>query len=93
MTLLTRLIAPLPGEVKLPVHQFMGELAEIRRGESTRAQLISEFNLSTPEETQLDLLIAQMAADNVSRAEVHDVLLLGEYGLRTEAQVLTRFGF
>lgn len=98
MTLLTRLIAPqeLGGgvtEVKLPVHQFLAALAEVRRGEVTRAQLIAGFSLDASEEEQLDTFISRMAADSISREEVHDVLMLAENGFRTPAQVLTRLGF
>lgn len=92
MSLLTRLVAPLAGEEKLPVHQFLAALAEIRRGQITRAQLISGFAVSVAQEAQLDTFIARMASDTLTREEVHDVLLLAENGFRTPAQVMTRLG-
>ncbi len=95
MTLMTRLIDPNPGEVKLPVHQFMAALAELARGEVTRAQVIAFFSLSASEETQLDEFIANQAGSGsklINRQEIHDVLMLGEIGAYNVSQALTRLG-
>lgn len=92
MSLLTRLIEPLPGEDKIAVHQFMAALAEYKRGAATGAQVVAAFNLDAIETTQLQNWLDNLDADTISRAEIHDVLLLGEVGLYSQAQVIARLG-
>ena len=93
MSLLTRLIDPLDGEEKIPVHQFTAGLAEVFRGQITRSQFIAGFGIKPDEEAQLDSFISHLAGSTLTREEVHDVLLLAENGFRTPSQVLTRLGF
>jgi hypothetical protein len=50
------------GETKIHVHQFMGALGELERGKMTRAQVISAYNLSASEQTELDTLTARILA-------------------------------
>lgn len=89
MSLLTRLIDPLPGEEKLPVHQFMAGLAEVQRGHITKQQLIVEFNLNQAEQQQLN---TWLNTGNTDRLEVHDILLLGENGNYPLSFVQSRLG-
>jgi hypothetical protein len=51
-----RLIGPDPA--KIPVHNFMAALGEFERGKVTRAQVITAFELSGAEGTELDALTA-----------------------------------
>jgi hypothetical protein len=92
MSLLTRLIDPAEGEEKLPVHQFMAGLAEYKRGAITGPQLVEAFNLSGAEATQLQNFLDNLDGDAIDRALIHDVLLLGETGLYSAAQVVSRLG-
>jgi hypothetical protein len=95
MSLLSRLVDPAEGEVKLRSHQFMAALAELKRGEVTRAQVVAAFGLSASEETQLDTFIDNHAGTGskaINREEIHDALLLGEAGHYTLAQVKARLG-
>lgn len=85
MSLLSRLVSPAPGEDKLPVHQFMAALAELKRGVSqvSIASIASFFNLSAGEQTDLQTFVDQQAGDVIAREEIHDVLMLGEVGAYT----------
>lgn len=85
MGLLTRLVAPLPGEVKIPVHQFMAALAEFKRGAPnvTIVAIGTAFGLSAPELVELDAFVANQLGDVITREMVHDVLMLGEDGIYT----------
>ena len=58
MGLYERLLQVGDGEVKIPVHQFMSALSEFERGGMTRAQVVTAFNLSAGEGTELDALTA-----------------------------------
>ena len=58
MSLIERLIGT--EEPKLPVHQLMSALGEWERGKMTRAQVISGFGLTTPEEAELDAIFGKM---------------------------------
>lgn len=98
MSLLRRLVKPdrQAGETKLPVHQFAAGIAEYKRGEITGTDIASRFELSP---TEITALIDWLAIINSSgktmleiRAEVEDVLLLGEGGIYTLEEVQTRFG-
>jgi hypothetical protein len=80
-------------EPKLPVHQFMAALAEYKRGAITGAQVVSAFNLSQAETTQLQSFLSRLDSNNLSREMIHDILMLGEYGLYNRSFVLSRLGF
>jgi hypothetical protein len=92
MSLLTRLVLPSEGEVKLPVHQFMAELAELQRGEIVVAKMYVDFNLDAAEQLQLDNFIIEMTGGGFNRDEFHDVMMMGERGFYTPAEILTRLG-
>lgn len=90
MSLLTRLVAPLPGEEKLPVHQFTSELAEHMRGEIPKQKMVDDFILTPTEEAQLDAFILEMQGASFTREEFHDVMMMGEVGFYTPAEITTR---
>ena len=92
MSLLTRLVEPdrLAGEIKIPVHQFMAELAELQRGKIVKQKIVDDFNLTAPEEANLDAFIAAMVGGAFDRNEFHDVMMMGERGLYTPAEVTAR---
>lgn len=93
MSLLDRLINPsLKGEDKLPVHQFMAALAEYKRGAITKQNVVDAFELSTEEATQLQNFLDNLDSETINRGMIHDILLLGETGLYTKAQVKNRLG-
>ena len=96
MSLLTRLVAPLEGETKLPVHQFTAGIAEYRRGEMSGAEMASRFGLSPTEITALNNWLAAIDSGGQSaievRTETEDVLMLGESGIYSLAEVQTRLG-
>ena len=81
MSLVTRLVAPLEGEDKLPVHQFTAAIAEYKRDELLGADLVSKFNLSGDEITTLQqwqTVIDASGDANTWRAVLEDVFILGE---------------
>lgn len=92
MSLLSRLVAPAVGEVKLPVHQFMAALAELKRGAPgvDVASISSAFDLTAGEQTELATLVTNHYLDLVSREMIHDVLMLGEDNLYTVQQCEAR---
>jgi hypothetical protein len=92
MSLLTRLISPNAGEVKLPVHQFMSALSEYKRKIISSSQLATAFNLTIEEQTQLNAFLTNMDTDVINREVLHDVLMLGEGGYYTITQVKNRLG-
>ena len=96
MSLVTRLVAPLEGEDKLPVHQFTAGIAEVRRGEISGAEMASRFGLSAGEITALNNWFSAMDAGGQTpteiRTETEDVLMLGERGYYSLAEVNTRLG-
>ena len=72
-----------PGEQKIGVHQFMAGLAELGRGQATRAQVIAAFAITPAEEPELDFIIGKAtpltAAQRFQfRQVLHDILLLAE---------------
>ena len=91
MGVLTRLVGPLEGETKLPVHQFMAALAEYKRGAITGAQVAEAFVLDSDEENDLQTFLDGMDG-TLTREKVHDVLMLGERKLYTLAKVQTELG-
>lgn len=92
MSLLTRLIAPVGEEEKIPVHQFMAALAEHRRGspDMLLADIHAAFNLDAGEQATLATVIQNHNLDGISRELIHDVLMLGEQGIYTLAEVQSR---
>jgi len=86
--LVERLIGSSDTLVKLPVHQFIGAIAENKRGILTAAQVTAMFNLDAGEQADVVTILAGSA----TREIMHDVLMLGERGLYTQAQVETRLG-
>lgn len=82
MSLLTRLVDPQPGEEKIPVHQFMAAVSELKRGAPgvTVATIASTFELSASEETELEAFVSTYYTDGINRGLIHDVLMLGEGG-------------
>lgn len=89
MSLLTRLVDPLPGEEKLPIHQFQAGIAEFKRGFITAQQFFNAFNLSASEQTQMT---TWFSTGNTDRLQVHDILLLGEAGYYDVNTCKTRLG-
>lgn len=87
MSLLTRLVKPVAGEIKIPVHQFMAALAEYKRpdGLMTGVRLATTFDLSSAEITQLQNFLDRVDNDSITREEIHDVLMLAE----TNPQIYT----
>ncbi len=79
-------------EPKIPVHQFMAALAEYKRGAISGAQIVSTFGLSGPEATALQQFLINLDGDTINRAMIHDILLLGETGLYTKTNVMSRLG-
>jgi hypothetical protein len=83
---------------KLPVHQFQAALFEWELGAVTRADVITAFGITVPEETELDWLKARYldAVTNGKRDEfkqvVDNVLLLAEQSLfyTNQSEVQTR---
>jgi hypothetical protein len=94
MSLMTRLVAPLPGEDKLPVHQFMAALAELYRGAPgvTQGSIATAFNLTAGEQTQLANFVSQQSGGAINREMIHDVLMLGELGIYSVQNCLNRLG-
>lgn len=85
MSLLTRLVNPAEDEAKIPVHQFMGVLAEYKRGAPgvTLSAINSAFSLAGQEQTDLAFVANLFVSDVITREMIHDVLMLGEYGIYT----------
>lgn len=93
MSLLTRLVDPQPGEEKIAVHQFLAAIAEFTRGAPgvTVQRFVEEFNLNAAEEAQLVAwYTTEVATGNLTRERIHDVLLLGEVGIYSVSQVMSR---
>ena len=86
MALYERLVLSSETEPKIPVHQFMAAIAEAVRGQVTRAQIITAFELRVEDETDLDFLITKVGTLAVGEKfeftrVLHDILLLAERGL------------
>ena len=83
---------------KIPVHQFYAALAEYAAGAITRAGLVSYFQMSAEDETELDALIADYQAAPADRKQeflefVHRIFILAEVkapGYDTKAALNTR---
>jgi len=92
MSLLSRLVSPAPGEDKLPVHQFMAAVAELKRAAPgvTVSSIATAFGLSAGEQTELESFLNTLYVDGISRELIHDVLMLGEDNLYTLQQCADR---
>ena len=92
MSLLTRLVAPAPGEIKLPVHQFMAAIAELQRGapDLTIADVVVAFDLSPSEQVELNSVVANLYVNGISRDLIHDTLMLGEESIYSLPEVQAR---
>jgi hypothetical protein len=94
MGLVTRLVSPADGEIKLPVHQFTAALGEYKRGELSGAAIIAMFSLSAGEQTTLSNWLSNIDLSGQTateiRTEVEDILELGEQGLYDVATVTSR---
>lgn len=92
MSLITRLVAPAPGEIKLPVHQFMAAIAELQRGAPnlTIADVATAFGLSPSEQVELNGVVTNLYVNGISRDLVHDALMLGEVNIYSLAQTQNR---
>lgn len=75
---------------KIPTHQFMAALAEYKRGAIAKQNVVDAFDLSIDEATALQAWLDNLDSDTVNRAMIHDILLLGEVGLYSKAQVQSR---
>lgn len=94
MSLLTRLVDPLEGEEKIPVHQFVGGLREIQRGHVTAGQFATFYELTPGEEAAATAWymanLVPVGSSVLETEEVEDVLLLGETGAYSLATVQSR---
>jgi hypothetical protein len=88
-------VDPETNGAKLPVHQYVGAVAEVVRGNMTQNQLAASFNLAPDEITDTQSIVSDVTSAALTRAEVHDVLLCAERFLlpyNTVAAVETRLG-
>lgn len=97
MSLFSRLTKPAAGEDKIPAHQFMAAMAELGRGEFTRADIETMFNMTVDEKADFDAFITKAAAIPAARRFefgrlIHDMLLLAELELAytTQSAFMTR---
>ena len=82
-------------EPPIPVHQFIAAAAEVAKGNMTNNQAKTAFGLSTAEGNEALTLIARVQNGQLTRTEIHDVLLLAETRIPpydTVAAVKTRLG-
>lgn len=82
-------------EPKLPVHQFMAAMGELKRGHVTAPVLAAAFNLDAGEQTEAATLFARFNdLTPLTSLELHEVLLLAETGLAygTVASLKNRLG-
>ncbi len=91
MSLFSRLTDPVGGEVKIPAHQFMAAMSELVRGEFTRSDIETMFNMTPAERTQFDNFINKASSVPASRRFefgrlIHDMLLLAELKLAYTTQ-------
>lgn len=83
---------------KIPVHQFMAALNDWGLGFSTRAQVVSAFSIVPGDEASLDYIAGKWTGKTTVvqyqiRSTLHDLLLIGEAGLKytQQAAFVTRF--
>lgn len=93
MSLVTRLTRPIGEEERIPAHQFMAAAAEAKRGAPgvDHASISAAFAIAEgQDQADLLLLLRNFFGDVITREQIHDVLLLGEYGIYNEQQVIDR---
>jgi hypothetical protein len=47
-------------ETKIPVHQFMSAIAELKRGKCSQADIVALYNLNATEQTELTALLGRI---------------------------------
>ena len=92
MTLVGRLIGVglLEDEEKLPIHTFMALVVERSRGEIDTSKIVADLALTREEQTDLDEFVRAIIAGSYDRDLLHDVLIMGEAGYYTEADIERR---
>lgn len=71
-----------PGVEKIPSHQFMAAMGELKRGRVTALTLAAAFNLDVSEQLEAQVLFARFNNGTpLTAVELHEVLLLAESGL------------
>jgi subtilase family serine protease len=73
-------------------HDIMAALAEYERGFLTKAQIATAFELTSEQQDQLQEFLDNIDSSTITRQLVHDVLMLGEAGFYTKANVKNRLG-
>jgi len=89
VSLLTRIIGPLPGEEKISPHVITAAIAEYVRGAVTAQQVFTALNLNATEQQALTSWFQTGVTD---RLVVSDVLFLGEAGLYSLNTCKSRLG-
>jgi hypothetical protein len=97
MSLFNRIVG-LNDEPKISPHLLMAVLNENIRGSMTNAQAVAAFNppLTAAEVTEITAVKNAIIATTISRAILHDVLMLAEARYapyNSEANVKSRLGF
>lgn len=86
------------GEGRIPVHAFVGLMAERARGRVTNADVIAMFGLSTEDQAELVTLVGRFTTggSRLTREELEDVLYVGSSKLAsvygTPSAVRARLG-
>jgi len=80
-------------EERLPIHGAMALFGEISRGYITLAEAATRFGLTADEVTELQgWMTAWAVSGTFDMGELKDVLMLGETGLYSVAEIQTRLG-
>ena len=80
-------------EERLPIHGAMALFGEISRGYISFAEATSRFGLTEDEKTELQgWMTAWSASATFDMSELKDVLMLGETGLYSVAEIQARLG-
>lgn len=94
-----RMFNPVSGVENIAVHYFRAAMGDYTRGYTTRAEIISYWQLDAEATSDLDVLLARIdSANNLGKAvfllELHDVLMITEAGAKyqTKAEFKTRMG-
>ena len=94
MGLVTRLVSPLEGEAKLPVHQFTAGIAEYKRGALLGSELVSKFGIVGDEITTLQqwqtVIDASGEPAAAWRSQLEDLFCMGETGYYSLVEVQSR---
>ena len=90
---------PGDGVEKLPEHAFGSALSEYARGVVTKDQLVTAFNMSAEDESELDAIAVKYAALPAGLAKaafiakLEDVMVLSSAGFYSKAKAKTELGF